>query len=503
MEQLSSQRLSLTAYKRTSTWNKVMKQIFSFILLLLTVTLVLGNDVDKIEDDEVPNSISRNSRKNRRARAYLPSFSKSKSDEEVGTVNSANRRYDGYYEWEWKGKSDKKSGKSGKKEKKDGKKDKTEKHYGYYGYYGYGGKGKPTQSQTKLPTAKPVLSPTYNPTPAPSLKTSHESHSNSEDMHSTSGTSIDCPPVRPPTIIPPSPTYTSTKAAIPSPVTAINEKDMKSVGLEIYAIDYNLSETDRTPIKIDFLALQELTQSFLREYMLKAYEVSAQAKLVDFTTSFVTAHFTPGEPVHIQYNSTAFFDDKSINIPTQKTLFTVVEQSLVDPQLYIGDLQSKLNEVNPFSSTANASFTGPKTTPMTRSSTKSKLGIASAGVAAALTFTVVAGIVLLRKKNSTDGSGYSDSLTKPIKGDTTVAGETYISRGSSLSASSSTGSVNRNEKRSSTSLGGERINTNTTERAADAIRIMYASNELDFPERKPRTVADIERLYSLRSSDII
>jgi len=355
---------------------------------------------------------------------------------------------------------------------------------------------------------KPVLSPTHIPTThSPTQKTSDESRSKSGDVHPTTGSSNDCPPARPPTMIPPSPTFLSTKipttVQTPSPTAAIDAKNTKSVGLEIYAIDYILADTQKTPIKVDFLELQQLTEAFLRDYMLKAYQVSAQAILVDFSTSFVTAHFTPGEPIHIQYNSTAYFDDTSINIPSPITLFSVVEQSLTDPQLYIGDLQSKLNKVNPFSCTVNASFTGTKQTPTTRSSMKSKLGIASAGVAAALTFTVVAGIVILGRRNSSDNGACDGSLTKPIKSDATLAGETYISRGSSLSASSSSGSVKRNQKRNSIWSDEENISMKAAERTAEEIRIMYDSNELSSHERKPRTVADIERLLSLPSSDII
>ena len=71
----------------------------------------------------------------------------------------------------------------------------------------------------------------------------------------------------------------------------VNQKKRKGVAIKIYAIDYTLSQTDRTPIKVDFLDLQKVTESYFKDYMLNAYVVSTQATLVDFTTSFVTAHF--------------------------------------------------------------------------------------------------------------------------------------------------------------------------------------------------------------------
>ena len=100
---------------------------------------------------------------------------------------------------------------------------------------------------------------------------------------------------RPPTAIPPYPTVVSTEepTMIHAPTTDDNEKNRKnrkSVGLEIYAIDYTLSQTDRTLIKIDFLELQKVTESYLKDYIVDAYQESTQAILVDFTTSFVTAH---------------------------------------------------------------------------------------------------------------------------------------------------------------------------------------------------------------------
>ena len=67
---------------------------------------------------------------------------------------------------------------------------------------------------------------------------------------------------------------------------------LQNVAMETYAIDYTLSQTDRAPIKADFLALQKITEEFLKDHMVNAYKVSTQANLVDFKTSFVTAYFT-------------------------------------------------------------------------------------------------------------------------------------------------------------------------------------------------------------------
>ena len=98
---------------------------------------------------------------------------------------------------------------------------------------------------------------------------------------------------RPPTLIPPTPNIVTEKpTSAPTPTDGNENNAYRSIKLQLYAIDYTLSQTDRTPIKLDFLELQTVTASYFKDYMIKAYEVSTQATLVDFTTVFVTAHFT-------------------------------------------------------------------------------------------------------------------------------------------------------------------------------------------------------------------
>lgn len=352
---------------------------------------------------------------------------------------------------------------------------------------------------------------------------------------------------RPPTVIPPSPNNSSTgvpNKEQPSSVPNVDKKNLKSVALDLYALDYSLSQDDRTPIKVDFLELQALTQSFFKDYMMKEYEISTQAELVDFTTSFVTAHFMyvhcktlfvqsseltyltkqflpwfrflinpnyrPGDPIHIQYNSTAIFTENSINVPTTQTLFDVLEKSLVNPQAYINDVQLQVSDVNPFSSTTSVKFTNPKPTPTARSSVKSNLAIASAGVVALFTLSLVAGVVLLRDKSVTGENSYQENMQKGFGGDVTVAGETYVSESQnsghdcSLSTSSSKGSVEMiNEIRSSGSAVGMRFSSATYKKSRENKSLPQSENDFRSPGRRPRTVAEIERLLSFKSGDII
>jgi len=186
----------------------------------------------------------------------------------------------------------------------------------------------------------------------------------------------------------------------------------------------------------------------------------------------------------------------------------VLEQSLMDSQSYTNDLQSKLDDVNPFSSTTIAVFTDPKNTPVTRSSVKSILGITSAGLAAALTFTMAVGVVLLRERMSTRTADNDDdeSLKKEINGDTTVAGETFVSEtitgsdNSYLSLSSSKGSKQNYQVLNSTFSLEERINVTTPRGKPKETRVINTSNWIS--TTKKRSVADIELLLSLGDGDM-
>jgi hypothetical protein len=220
----------------------------------------------------------------------------------------------------------------------------------------------------------------------------------------------------------------------------------------------------------------------------------------------LTPRKRPGEPaVHIQFNSTASFDEESINVPSADTLFTVLEESLEDPKSYIDLLKSQLSDLNPFSRTSNIVFTDPKETSNTRSATGA-FGIAGAGVAMILTLTIVGGVVHCRKaKNSADCyDEYNESFSKHhISSDATVAGETFVSEindsiyDGSISVLSAGLAENYEIQKSESSL----------ERNMDKFNqqsIAQTSSRISDPLRRPRTVAEIENLLcSLDDGDTI
>lgn len=248
--------------------------------------------------------------------------------------------------------------------------------------------------------------------------------------------------------------------------------------------------------------LQVFTNMSLRRY----------SKLTFFCSSlfFLCPYFNhnrPGEPIHIQYNSTASFDkESSVNIPTPETLFTVLKESLKSPKTYVDLLKSQLSNDNPFSSTTNTVITDPRATPETRSAktrSTSMFGIAGAGVIMVLTLTIFVGVNRRRNDDKTDDNV---SFSKKIRSDSTVAGETFVSEindstydGRSVSMFSSTGFVENNRMRKYESSAEK----NYSRTKYDDHDIRQMSDVIMAPQRRPRTVAEIENLLSLGDGDVI
>lgn len=498
-------------------------------------THAVDNEYKNI-NNELPHTSS--SQRRRRTHAHLPTFSKKDkengkavADEEYsrGQWKGRGKGFIYYNYYHHKGKSDKKSKKQDKSYKKD-KKD-SKKHKSRYYYYVPKSVLRKTRKPTRKPTSSPLDTPWHTPAPAEVPSSSINNwDSQSEDIPSTTGNSEDFgQPVHRPAMIPPSPIIMTEKPTnLFSPTDG--DENNESVELELNAIDYTLSQTDRTPIKADFLELQIVTASYFKDYMINAYQISTQATLSDFTTEFVTAHFTPGDPVHVQYNSTAYFSADSINIPTSETLAIVLSESLNDPQSYINELKAQLSDKNPFSTTTKVTFTDPQDTPVTRSAFTSQIrsiaGIAS--VAASSILTMFAAFFFCCRRNCSDDSSYNEVLNKKMNGDATIStfgsetGHSSI-HDNSFSVCSSRCSISNKEikyfsKRASTkkktharpksnsSVGSiieQRSNISTQKRKCKKTNILQAPNEIIPVYRRPRTVEEIEKLLTIVDGDII
>jgi hypothetical protein len=68
--------------------------------------------------------------------------------------------------------------------------------------------------------------------------------------------------------------------------------DTIPVTLNIFAIDYSLSESAAMPVRDDFLALEGVTADYFEQYMRDTYEESSQSTLVEFQTFLVTSILT-------------------------------------------------------------------------------------------------------------------------------------------------------------------------------------------------------------------
>jgi hypothetical protein len=139
-------------------------------------------------------------------------------------------------------------------------------------------------------------------------------------------------------------------------------------------------------------------------------------------------HFrSPGDPVQVQWESTAFFTSDSVVIPTPDFLNGVLDESLEDPEEYIDSLD-QLSSENPFSTTTDAMFATPKDPPSssspstTRNNASGMPGII--GAVAGLTL-LLAGFVLYRNRRKLDEHD-SDANRNRCKGDKTVGGDTFM-----------------------------------------------------------------------------
>ena len=175
-----------------------------------------------------------------------------------------------------------------------------------------------------------------------------------------------------------------------------------------------------------------------------------------------------------------------------------------NPKPYIDRLKTELNKLNPFSTTTNTEFTDPKETPgtkSTRSRVNSLIGVAGAGAVMMLTLV---GASYLRHKNGDkiDDNQFDKAFDKSISGDTTVAGETFISEtndsttydGSSLMRSSSGLEINEFPKIESSMRRSMDECTQSNSEISHGIYTFMG---------RPRTVAEIENLLLSADDDVI
>jgi hypothetical protein len=241
---------------------------------------------------------------------------------------------------------------------------------------------------------------------------------------------------------PPSPT--SPSAPVTSPTRPPYSGETIAVTLPLFAVDYTLAE-ERTPSRDEYLELETVTSDYFEEYMLEAYSASTQATLVRFETNLQTSIFRFGEPVHVQYESIAFFSEDSVILPQPNFLYSVLTQTLDDDRDYITTLESQLAGTNIFTTTTKAIFVEPEDPPPGRSGSNEEQndqGGATAGTlnrersadspalpavagAAAGISVLAAAFLLYRGRRRVGQNVGTRSYYKNSHGGATVSGETY------------------------------------------------------------------------------
>ena len=248
-----------------------MTALVVLIVFLFTILRVSGKPTIETNIDGVSITSGYPGR-SRRTHSHLPKFSKKDKGKGKGAVYIE----DDEYVWVYETKSSK-----SKSSKKDSKKEKYVR-----------ATRKPTEAQF----------PTISPPPSSMDKSHSKSGSSSEDcprksnkfkekfeckktFHNSSSDPTLILAARPPSVVP-------GKNPTQKPSAVGVSKAVELVGMDTYAIDYTLSQAGTAPSKADFRELQSITENFFKKHMVDSYKASTQAELVDFTTSFVTAHFT-------------------------------------------------------------------------------------------------------------------------------------------------------------------------------------------------------------------
>ena len=188
---------------------------------------------------------------------------------------------------------------------------------------------------------------------------------------------------------------------------------------------------NRIPFRSEYLEVVELTRMYLAGFFDEVYEDMDSTLLNEFLTIFTGSSFNFGQPIWIEYGSSAVFDASSTVVPTVEMLDATLETAFQGENLngYIGMLQS-LPPGNVFSTTIFVNQTEAGQTRIVTSSSSSQKretaiigGGTAAGAAAVL--ILAAGLLYYRRQQDDDNDNDAKPKDKKINSSITVAGETY------------------------------------------------------------------------------
>lgn len=222
---------------------------------------------------------------------------------------------------------------------------------------------------------------------------------------------------------------TSDPAPAPGPTLPPSAANLRV--LSPYQLVYTLSEY-RVPFRSELLEVVELTRVYLQDYFFAEFEMNDGSGLEEFLTIFLDTAFDFGDPIPIEYESSAVFNEDSDDIPSTSALDDVLGSAFEGNNLegYVGMLQSLPNQ-NLFSKTLSVELTEPTIGDSTRA-TPAERGVTTAAAAMAGTtglLLILAGAIL-RRRHSQDGDEDSEDEDESFSGKRTAATVTVDSRSS-------------------------------------------------------------------------
>jgi hypothetical protein len=214
-----------------------------------------------------------------------------------------------------------------------------------------------------------------------------------------------------------------------TPVTAPSSSssgppDSIAVELENFTLEFTVT-LEAMPLREDLAELEATTDAYLDEYMKTRYEKATAIDLILFSTELVTSSYATGEPIPVEFKTTAYFSKDSSDIPKDDVLQDVRDEAFLGDALqdYI-DLLNELAVGNVFQTTESVELSGSSGSDNSKraSASLSTTGIVAGAVGLAL---LSAAFVLYKVRLEEDDSVQEKAFNKPIGGDITIAGDTY------------------------------------------------------------------------------
>jgi hypothetical protein len=198
------------------------------------------------------------------------------------------------------------------------------------------------------------------------------------------------------------------------------------VELENFTLEFTVT-LEAMPLREDLAELEATTDAYLDEYMKTRYEKATAIDLILFSTELVTSSYAIGEPIPVEFKTTAYFSKDSSDIPKDDLIQDVRDEAFLGDALqdYI-ELLSELAVGNVFQTTESVELSGSASSG-SENSKRASSSLSTTGIVAGAVGLVLlsAAFVLYKVRLEEDDSVHEKAFNKPIGGDITVAGDTY------------------------------------------------------------------------------